>query len=89
LLSELVPKADVIALLVNPNDVQEASRVKGLQLHILKADSEGEIETAFASLVQTASRRASGRPRRVLPQPTRPALGVGITPGRSDDLSVA
>jgi len=61
LLSELVPKADVIALLVNPNDanaermirdVQEASRVKGLQLHILKADSEGEIETAFASLVQ-------------------------------------
>jgi putative tryptophan/tyrosine transport system substrate-binding protein len=61
LLSELVPKADVIALLVNPNDantermirdVQEASRVKGLQLHILRADSEGEIETAFASLVQ-------------------------------------
>jgi putative ABC transport system substrate-binding protein len=61
LLSELVPKADVIALLVNPNDanaermirdVQEASRVKGLQLHILKADSEGEIEAAFASLVQ-------------------------------------
>jgi putative ABC transport system substrate-binding protein len=61
LLSELVPKADVIALLVNPNDanaermirdVQEASRVKGLQLHVLKADSEGEIETAFASLVQ-------------------------------------
>jgi putative tryptophan/tyrosine transport system substrate-binding protein len=61
LLSELVPKADVIALLVNPNDantqrmirdVQEASRVKGLQLHILRADSEGEIKTAFASLVQ-------------------------------------
>jgi len=46
---------------VNPNDanadrmirdVQEASRLKGLQLHILRADSEGEIETAFASLVQ-------------------------------------
>jgi putative ABC transport system substrate-binding protein len=61
LLSELVPQADVIALLVNPNDanaermirdVQEASRVKGLQLHILKADSEGEIEAAFVSLVQ-------------------------------------
>jgi putative ABC transport system substrate-binding protein len=61
LLSELVPKADVIALLVNPNDanaermirdVREASRVKGLLLHILKADSEGEIETVFASLVE-------------------------------------
>ncbi len=61
LLSELVPQADAIALLVNPNDanaermirdVREASRVKGLQLHILKANSEGEIETAFVSLLQ-------------------------------------
>jgi putative tryptophan/tyrosine transport system substrate-binding protein len=60
LLSELVPRARVIALLVNPNstaervirDVQEAARTKGLQLHILKASSESEIDTAFASLVQ-------------------------------------
>ena len=61
LLSELVPRARVIALLVNPNsstaervirDVQEAARTKGLQLHVLKASSETEIDTAFASLVQ-------------------------------------
>src|SRR5437879_10095750 len=61
LLSELVPRAGVIALLVNPNlstaervsrEVQQAARAKGLQLHLLKASSEGEIETAFASLVQ-------------------------------------
>ena len=61
LLSELVPKARVIALLVNPNnstaeriirDVQEAARTKGLQLHVLTASSESEIDTAFASLVQ-------------------------------------
>jgi len=61
LLSELVPQAGVIALLVNPNgantervirDVQEAARTKGLQLHVLKAGSESEIDTAFASLVQ-------------------------------------
>jgi putative ABC transport system substrate-binding protein len=61
LLSELVPRAGVIALLVNPNNpiaermvpaVQEAARAKGVQLHILKAGAEGEIETAFASLVQ-------------------------------------
>jgi putative tryptophan/tyrosine transport system substrate-binding protein len=61
LLSELVPEAKVIALLVNPNtstteriirDVQEAGRVKGVQLHILNAEAEGELETAFASLVQ-------------------------------------
>jgi putative ABC transport system substrate-binding protein len=61
LLSELVPQARVIALLVNPNnpstevmirDVQEAARAKGLQLTILKAGTEGEIDAAFASLVQ-------------------------------------
>ena len=61
LLSELVPQAGVIALLVNPNnataermirDVQEAARAKGVQLPILKADTESEIDTAFASLVQ-------------------------------------
>src|SRR5206468_3311312 len=61
LLSELVPRAGVIALLVNPNDanaervireLQEAARTKGLQVHVLKASSESEIDTAFASLVQ-------------------------------------
>jgi putative ABC transport system substrate-binding protein len=61
LLSELVPQAKVIALLVNPNRpgaeraiqvVQEAARMKGLQLAILKAGTEGEIDTAFASLVE-------------------------------------
>jgi len=61
LLSELVPQARVIALLVNPNntdtersigDVQEAARVKGVQLHILKAGTEAEIDAAFVTLVQ-------------------------------------
>jgi putative tryptophan/tyrosine transport system substrate-binding protein len=61
LLSELVPQARLIALLVNPNspqaervmrDAQEAARVKDVQLPILKAGSQSEIETAFASLVQ-------------------------------------
>jgi putative ABC transport system substrate-binding protein len=63
LLSELVPRAGVIALLMNPKnpnnapkriirDVQEAARTKGLQLHVLKASSESEIDASFASLVQ-------------------------------------
>jgi putative tryptophan/tyrosine transport system substrate-binding protein len=61
MLSELVPQARVIALLVNPNnpqtegvirDVQEAVRAKGIQLPILKASTESEIAAAFASLVQ-------------------------------------
>ena len=64
LLSELVPQAGIIGLLVNENshpegiirDVQEAARAKGVQLQILKAGAEGEFETAFASLVQSRAR---------------------------------
>jgi putative ABC transport system substrate-binding protein len=61
LLSELVPQARVIALLVNPTapitkpvirEMQEAAHAKGLQLHILKVTTETEIDAAFASLVQ-------------------------------------
>ena len=61
LLSELVPQAGVIALLVNPNapgaerqmrEVQEAAHAKGVQLPILKASTESEIDAAFATLIQ-------------------------------------
>jgi len=61
LLSALVPQAGAIGLLVNPNnagtepmirDVQEAARAKGVQLAILKAASESDIDAAFASLVR-------------------------------------
>jgi putative ABC transport system substrate-binding protein len=61
LLSELVPQASVIGLLVNPKepaaeriirDIQEAARTKGVQLHILKVSTDGEIDAAFGSLVQ-------------------------------------
>src|SRR5213592_1283224 len=64
LLSELVPRAGVIALLVNPNSpsvervirgVQEAARSNGLQLSILKAGTETEIDAAFASLSEPAA----------------------------------
>ena len=61
LLSELVPRAGLIALLVNQNqptaertirEVQEVARAKGVQLQILKARTESEIDAAFASLVE-------------------------------------
>jgi putative ABC transport system substrate-binding protein len=61
LLSELVPQARVIGLLVNPTntrteamirDMQEAARTRGLRLHALKASSESEIDGAFTTLVQ-------------------------------------
>ena len=59
LLTELVPQAKVVALLVNPTnpytepmiqDVQEAARAKRVQLPILKATTASEIDTAFATL---------------------------------------
>ena len=61
LLRELFPQARTIGLLVNPNNpyneqlmpaVQAAAQKEGLQLHILKASTESEIDAAFAALVQ-------------------------------------
>jgi putative ABC transport system substrate-binding protein len=61
LLTELVPQANIIGLLVNPahstaeqmiGDVENAVRTKGLQLPIVKASTESEIDAAFATLVQ-------------------------------------
>jgi putative ABC transport system substrate-binding protein len=61
LISELAPEARALALLVNPNfpgaerivqEVQEAARAKRLQLRILKAATESEIDAAFASPVE-------------------------------------
>jgi putative ABC transport system substrate-binding protein len=61
LLHELVPKAAVIALLVNSNnpnaetdtnEVQAAALVLGLQIHVLNATTERDIDAAFASLAQ-------------------------------------
>jgi putative ABC transport system substrate-binding protein len=61
LLHELVPNATIIAVLVNPSypdaetqvrEVQEAARTLGLQLHVLKASSARDFDTAFATLIQ-------------------------------------
>ncbi|MGB7010205.1 MAG: ABC transporter substrate-binding protein, partial [Pseudolabrys sp.] len=61
LLRALVPKAELIAILLNPNnpvatdemrEVQEAARAFGQQIHILPASSVSEINAAFATVVQ-------------------------------------
>jgi putative tryptophan/tyrosine transport system substrate-binding protein len=61
LLRELVPTAEVIAVLLNPNnqnwqtrsrDVQEVARTVGQQVLILNAGSENDIDTAFAPIAQ-------------------------------------
>jgi len=61
MLSELVPRAKLIAILINPNNpfaettttnVREAARTKGVQLHVVKASTKGEIDAAFTILDQ-------------------------------------
>jgi len=61
LLRELVPRAAVIAVLINPNspvaemeseEIQAAARATGQQIHILNASSESNIDAAFTNLVQ-------------------------------------
>jgi putative ABC transport system substrate-binding protein len=61
LIAELVPQARAIGLLQNPNNpqaeriadtAQQAASAKGLQLEILKAGTEAEIDAAFAIAVQ-------------------------------------
>jgi putative ABC transport system substrate-binding protein len=61
LLHELLPTATVVAILVNPatpltqpetRGVRDAARSLGLQLHVLNASTESEIDTAFRTLVE-------------------------------------
>jgi putative tryptophan/tyrosine transport system substrate-binding protein len=61
LLHDLVPSSTTIALLVDPNfpsaetqsrEMQEAARSLGLSLLVLKAGTEHDLDTAFATLVR-------------------------------------
>jgi putative ABC transport system substrate-binding protein len=66
LVHELVPKATAVALLVNPSsplsdtiarELQPIARTLGLQLHVLKASTSEELDTAFqrAALLHTGA----------------------------------
>jgi putative ABC transport system substrate-binding protein len=61
LLRELSPRASVIGFLVNPTNprselvvqqMEEPARALGLKVHVLKASTEGELDSVFASSVQ-------------------------------------
>jgi putative tryptophan/tyrosine transport system substrate-binding protein len=61
LLHQLVPKAKTIAVLANPiglraraweRDASEAAATIGLNIRVLDASTDSEIETAFATLIQ-------------------------------------
>src|SRR6516165_9946320 len=61
-LHEMVPTASVIAALVNPTnsalaepatkDAQAAARTLGLQVHVIQASTERDIDSTFATLVR-------------------------------------
>jgi putative ABC transport system substrate-binding protein len=62
LLHELVPKTNIIGLLVNPNNpnvaepttksLEGAARTLGLEVHVLHASADRDFDTVFATLVQ-------------------------------------
>src|SRR5262245_4355469 len=61
LLREMIPATGVVALLVNPSsaageietkELNEAARALGLEIRILNATSESEIDAAFATLAK-------------------------------------
>jgi putative ABC transport system substrate-binding protein len=61
LLHEIVPKASTLAVLIHPNfdslgsqlrDVQEAATILGLKLLVMRANAEGEFDTAFSTAAQ-------------------------------------
>jgi putative tryptophan/tyrosine transport system substrate-binding protein len=64
---ELIPTATIVALLVNPTnpsadtlskDLLAAAFTRGLQIHVLRASDEREIDAAFTSLVEREPARS-------------------------------
>jgi putative ABC transport system substrate-binding protein len=64
IVAELVPKASAIALLVNPagpqtkeqiQEMQEPTRTLGFQLHVVKANNERELDSAFTAAAQNGA----------------------------------
>src|SRR5262249_49068424 len=61
-LHEMVPRATSLALLINPTSpnlaeaqssaLEAAARSRGLQLHVLKASTDKDFDTAFARMAQ-------------------------------------
>ena len=94
LLRELVPTATDFALLVNPDnanegqsrDMQAAARSLGLGIHILRANTERELEAVFARFTE---RRIGGLvigPEFVFQQPQRARRRADRSPCDACDL---
>src|SRR5437763_10691665 len=99
LLSELVPEAKAIAFIENPTranagsmteNVQKAARAKGMQLVVVKAGNEAEIDATFGDLAQLHG--GCGAPRRlrsVLQHAARTAGDACVAPRHSSYVPMA
>ena len=95
LLHEMVPRATVIAVLINTNfsaaetqlrDVQEAAARLGVQLVVLSANVESDFDAAFAALAQrrAGALQVCGSP--FLQYQARAACRAGGTPRSAGDV---
>jgi putative ABC transport system substrate-binding protein len=98
LLHDLVPQATTIGFLVNPayspaeaqqRAVEEAAHALKLQVLILSANSDGEIEKAFETMVQQHHRCARHRDRSILRYAPRKVPGLAIPRSAADGLLVS
>ena len=99
LLHELIPNVKTVALLVNPADrtvtepvlpqMQAAARTLGLELHILQASAERDIEPVFARLAELGAGGLCCRVRAVLRQPRGTTSNARASPSRSHALLYA
>jgi ABC transporter substrate binding protein len=98
ILREVVPKASVIGVLLNPNnastqpqleDVEKAARVIDQQVRILRASSETRFRAGVCYHGTNAYRRADSWRRSILWQQTRSARRFGCAQSYSGNLRVA
>jgi ABC-type uncharacterized transport system substrate-binding protein len=96
-LHELVPKAVVVALLVNPTNrytetetrlLQDAARSLGLQLHVLRASTVSD-RRSLRNACPTPSRRPSRQRGPVLSQPARTTRRISSSACAACDLRMA
>jgi putative tryptophan/tyrosine transport system substrate-binding protein len=98
LLHELLPKATVIGTLVNPNfaesefhakEAQEAARSLGVQIHVVRASTVDEFDTAFSTLVQQKAGGLFHANDAFFLSERRPLIALAGAPRTTHDLPMA
>ena len=98
LLHELVPQAETIGFLLNPNyamaerqlrDVQEAARLLGLRINVLRASHDREIDAVFETVVQQRIPALAVGADAFLDTQRDKMIGLGGTPRGAHDLPIS